>query len=167
MFMETCMISITYLTGDATKPQADGNKIIAHICNDEGKWGRGFVLAVSKLSPEPEHTYRKRYSRNKSSKLGDVQIVLLQDNPDLWVANMIAQRGVASAVNRTPIRYDALRKCLNKLAVCANACDASVHMPRIGCGLAGGAWDKVEPLIEQELCARDVHVYIYDLEYAA
>jgi len=23
--------------------------------------------------------------------------------------------------------------------------NAKVHMPRIGCGLAGGTWDKIEP----------------------
>ena len=38
---------------------ADGNKVIAHICNDGGGWGKGFVLAVSARWPEPEREYRK------------------------------------------------------------------------------------------------------------
>ncbi|WP_253732040.1 hypothetical protein [Listeria monocytogenes] len=42
------MTQITYLKGDATNPMAKGNKIIAHICNDVGGWGKGFVLAISR-----------------------------------------------------------------------------------------------------------------------
>lgn len=42
------MKTIQYLKGDATNPQVEGNKIITHICNDIGGWGKGFVLAISK-----------------------------------------------------------------------------------------------------------------------
>lgn len=35
-------------------------------------------------------------------------------------------------------------------------------MPRIGCGLAGGKWSRIEPLIANTLCARDVEVTVYD-----
>jgi hypothetical protein len=35
-------------------------------------------------------------------------------------------------------------------------------MPRIGCGLAGGDWSRIEPLIEEQLCARGVQVTVYD-----
>lgn len=157
------MIPITYLVGDATKPQVEGNKIITHICNDIGKWGRRFVLAVSKLDPEAEWTYWRCYNHKQNHELGDIQIVPSWKTPETWIVNMIAQRGVMTTTSRAPIRYDALQHCLNKLAVCSNAYDASVHMPRIGCGLAGGTWDKVEPLIEQELSARDTAVYVYDL----
>ena len=38
------MATIHYIKGDATQPQAKGNKVIAHICNDLGGWGKGFVL---------------------------------------------------------------------------------------------------------------------------
>jgi hypothetical protein len=34
------MKTILYLKGDATNPQVEGNKIIAHICNDIGGWGK-------------------------------------------------------------------------------------------------------------------------------
>jgi len=39
---------IQYLKGDATDPKVHGTAIVAHICNDKGGWGKGFVLAVSK-----------------------------------------------------------------------------------------------------------------------
>jgi len=40
--------------------------------------------------------------------------------------------------------------------------DAFVHMPRIGCGLAGGTWDRIEPIIVRALCEHDVAVTVYD-----
>jgi O-acetyl-ADP-ribose deacetylase (regulator of RNase III) len=39
---------INYINGDATPPLAKGIKIIAHICNAMGGWGKGFVVAISK-----------------------------------------------------------------------------------------------------------------------
>jgi O-acetyl-ADP-ribose deacetylase (regulator of RNase III) len=79
--------------GDATAPQAEGNKIIVHVCNDLGGWGKGFVVAISRRWPEPERQYRQ-WHRGRASHdfgLGAVQLVAVQ--PDLWVANMVAQHG--------------------------------------------------------------------------
>jgi len=61
------------------------------------------------------------------------------------------------------VRYPAIEACLEKLAVEALRLEASVHMPRIGCGLAGGTWDRIEPIIERTLTKQDVDVYVYDL----
>ena len=41
--------------------------------------------------------------------------------------------------------------------------DASDHMPRIGCGLAGGDWAEIEPMITETLCAAGIEVVVYDL----
>jgi O-acetyl-ADP-ribose deacetylase (regulator of RNase III) len=48
------MQAINYIKGDATAPISKGEKIICHICNDIGGWGKGFVLAISKRWKEPE-----------------------------------------------------------------------------------------------------------------
>jgi hypothetical protein len=48
------MNAIDYRTGDATDPVGEGARIICHVCNDIGGWGRGFVVALSKRWPEPE-----------------------------------------------------------------------------------------------------------------
>lgn len=132
------MKAIQYLQGDATSPQAEGNKVIAHICNDLGGWGKGFVLAVSRRWPEPEADYRKWHSEQSQNDFGLGAVQLVQVEPEIWVANMIGQRGLKASKEGPPIRYDALRRCLEKLAVFASGNGASVHMPRIGCGLAGG-----------------------------
>jgi O-acetyl-ADP-ribose deacetylase (regulator of RNase III) len=52
-------MDIAYHTGDATRPVGRGNKIIAHVCNDQGRWGKGFVMAISARWPLPEEAYRK------------------------------------------------------------------------------------------------------------
>jgi O-acetyl-ADP-ribose deacetylase (regulator of RNase III) len=41
--------------------------------------------------------------------------------------------------------------------------NASIHMPRIGCGLAGGDWREIEPVIQDELAGRNHDVTVYDL----
>jgi len=34
-------MDIKYIKGDATNPAGEGNKLIVHICNDIGGWGKG------------------------------------------------------------------------------------------------------------------------------
>ncbi|MFB6479598.1 macro domain-containing protein [Streptomyces virginiae] len=156
------METLKIIAGDATNPQAKGPKVIAHICNDLGGWGKGFVLAVSRRWPEPEREYR-RWHRERAGNdfaLGAVQFVHVR--ADIWVANMVAQRGMRTGSGGPPIRYEALERCLNSVAEHALAHNASVHMPRIGCGLAGGNWERIEPVIDKTLGARDVATTVYD-----
>lgn len=150
-----------YVLGDATDPYGDGKIIIAHVCNDVRAWGAGFVLALSRRWPQPERAYRKLAMQRGALKLGTVQMVPVTDR--ITVANMIAQHGIYAQEGVPPIRYDALEACLDIVASHAKAATASVHMPRIGCGLAGGTWDQVGPLVERSLCDHDVVVWVYDL----
>ena len=156
------MKEISYLVGDATAPEAPGPKIIVHVCNDIGAWGKGFVMALSKRWSEPESQYKKWYRERESNdfELGAVQLVQVED--DLWVANMIGQHGLKPTKEGPPIRYNAVEKCLGKVAKKAKELYASVHMPRIGCGLAGGKWEEIEPSITGQLSEKDIEVYVYD-----
>jgi O-acetyl-ADP-ribose deacetylase (regulator of RNase III) len=156
------MAMIEYIKGDATQPQAKGNRIIAHVCNDLGGWGKGFVLAVSKRWPGPEAAYRAWHKDRAKNDFGLGAVQVVQVETYIWVANMVAQRGMKTGSSGPPIRYEAVRDCLGKLAVEAAALAASVHMPRIGCGLAGGRWEEIEPLILDELTSKGVEVTIYD-----
>jgi O-acetyl-ADP-ribose deacetylase (regulator of RNase III) len=156
------MTTIIYLKGDATSPQAKGVKIIAHICNDLGKWGKGFVMAVSARWPGPERAYREwhRGRAGNDFALGSVQFVQVETY--IWVANMVSQHGVKGGSRKPPIQYEAAEKALEKVAQKALELKASVHMPRIGCGLAGGVWGRMEPIIVNRLCEKDVAVTVYD-----
>jgi O-acetyl-ADP-ribose deacetylase (regulator of RNase III) len=156
------MADIAYRKGDATAPMAPGHKIICHVCNDVGGWGKGFVLAISNRWSEPERRFRAWCNQGEAGGFHLGAIQLIQVEPDLSVANMIAQRGVRPTGGVPPIRYDALRQCLAKLAESALPLRASIHMPRIGCGLAGGTWPEVEAIINATLIAADVPVHVYD-----
>lgn len=212
----TKTVKIQYVKGDATAPIATSSNnsdnkhamIIVHVCNDIGRWGKGFVMAVSRRWKAPEQAYREWYaqlqqdrksttpwknhpssistirsngdsnSKNRSNsitsgtfEMGAVQHVRVEDN--MWVANIIGQRGIAMSSNKNnhshttkripPIRYDAIRRGLQKVAQHANVLGgATVHMPRIGCGLAGGTWDDIEPLIVRELSELGIAVWVYD-----
>ena len=147
-----------YLTGDATDPVARP-AVIAHVCNDIGGWGAGFVLAISKRWPEPEADYRAWHRSGDGFELGRTRLV--QVEPELWVANMIAQRDIRRRGGTPPIRYDALREALTELHDTAPE-GASIHMPRIGCGLAGGSWDEVGPIVEETLSDQGRKVFVYD-----
>ena len=156
------MTPITYLKGDATSPQAKGNKVIAHICNDIGGWGKGFVLAISNRWPSPESQYRL-WHRNRAQNnfaLGQSQFVPV--TPYITIANMIGQRGVKTGSHGPPIRYDAVAQCLQEVVSYTASINGSLHMPRIGCGLAGGKWERIEPLILDALNNNPIPVYIYD-----
>ena len=140
---------ITYLQGDATNPIVKP-AIIVHICNDVGAWGAGFVMAISQKWKLPETKYREWLRKpDEDFILGKVQFVDV--GSDIYIANMIAQHNIHK--KGTPrgiyIRYDALDTALQ--AVANYRKDVSIHMPRIGCGLAGGTWEKIEPIIEKNL----------------
>jgi O-acetyl-ADP-ribose deacetylase (regulator of RNase III) len=155
-------MELNYIKGDATAPIGEGNKIIAHVCNDIGGWGRGFVLALSKRWSAPELEFKKWYRSGEKYSLGEVIFVQVEENT--WVANMVGQHDIKpDKEGNPPVRYEAIGKALSKVAVFAKEINASVHMPRIGCGLAGGTWDKVEPIIIQELTANGIRVTVYDL----
>lgn len=155
------MNNIHYTKGDATKPEAEGNKIIVHICNDIGGWGKGFVMAISKRWKAPEQEYRKWYTSQDNFTLGAVQFV--QVEKDLWIANLIGQHKVRKDENgNPPIRYEAIQEGLKIVHNKTKELEASIHMPRIGCGLAGGTWDKIEPLIIKELSKNKISTTVYD-----
>jgi O-acetyl-ADP-ribose deacetylase (regulator of RNase III) len=153
---------INYLIGDATQPKITDNKIIVHICNDIGAWGKGFVMAISKRWKEPEKEYRNWFKNQGNFSLGQIQFIKVED--DIWIANLIGQHKINKDENgNAPIRYDAIKVGLNKVVEFAKENTATVHMPRIGCGLAGGTWDKIEPILKETLLKNEVATYVYDI----
>lgn len=61
-------------------------------------------------------------------------------------------------------RPDVLRMALESLAVKAKALNASVALPwKLSCGICGGNWDEVLPMIEETM--KDVQCTIYKREW--
>jgi len=156
-------MSIRYVVGDATSPLGPGPKVIVHVCNDAGKWGKVFVLAVSKKWPMAETAYRAWDKQRGEPPFGLGQVQFVEVSDGIWVANLIGQHGLRRSGGQPPVRYDAIATGLARVAAFAASQKASVHMPRIGCGLASGRWEEVEPLIEYHLLAAGIEVAVYDL----
>jgi O-acetyl-ADP-ribose deacetylase (regulator of RNase III) len=154
---------IRYHEGDVTRPIGSGPRIVAHCCNDVGRFGAGVASAITKRWPLAQAQYLRWSQRELGGAalaLGAVQLVRV--DTALWIANIIGQSGVARLDDpRVPIRYDALRTGLGKLCDAALARSASVHMPRIGMGYAKGDWAVIEPLITETLVAGGVEVTVY------
>lgn len=121
------------------------------------------LLLFPKGGKEPELSYREWYKSGENFNLGEIQLV--QTTSDIWIANMIGQHKINKSTHGIPpIRYEAVEKCLEKLAEEALSLNAVVCMPRIGCGLAGGKWEEIEKIIIRTLIHRQVDVYVYDFE---
>lgn len=175
---------IQYVQGDITKPVETGDaRYIVHIVNDRGGFGRGVAHAIAEAWPNVRNRYLEWYrvgstwsshllfdeslSRRSPFELGEYQIVQVDSAPNpLYVVNILAQHGYRSAQNPVPFQVDYAYKALKSLAyqiAYGSHPYATVHMPRIGCGLGGSSWNLVETMVHQALVERSVNVYVYDL----
>jgi hypothetical protein len=66
---------------------------------------------------------------------------------EIFVANIVGQHGYRPGPDGPAVRYPAIATALSVVADRALELKASVHMPRIGCGLAGGRWEVALSLI--------------------
>ena len=153
-------MTLHYIDGDATYPERttpNRSNVIAHVCNDIGAWGRGFVMAISTRFPQARTSYLRAI--REGGKLGDLYVFGREDWGCIVVAHMIAQKGVGRGKRR--VQYGPLRQCLGLLADYAKAqhTHPAIHMPRIGCGLGGGSWEEIGPIVEDRLKGLDVYVY--------
>lgn len=163
------MVNIEYVTGDATNPQGDGLKIIAHIVNSSGGWGAGFVVPLGAKYPYAESSYRQWHKGVTQGSLlnefpefdlGSTQFITVESS--VIVANMCAQDGYQSKTVPVPLSYAALCICLVDVFIQASKLNASVHMPRIGCGLGGGNWVKVLECLDAANVSASVAVQQYN-----
>jgi len=159
---EVVVPNLTLLRGDALEPRGTGERIIAHIVNDTTpNWGAGFGRVVKDRYPSAQKDFSGWVTQNPSDFfLGNVHISAISD--ELSVLHMIAQRGYGPSV-KPRIRYAALKDCLEKLKGIALSRGASVHMPRIGTGYAGGNWSYILELIDEILVRSNIDVTIYTL----
>jgi O-acetyl-ADP-ribose deacetylase (regulator of RNase III) len=160
------------VVGDVTNPQISSPyeiSVISHVCNNENKFGAGFVLALSKKWAQPEKVYREFCEKNKGlpilgkvcyAKIGNLFII----------ANMIAQDGTVSENNPKPIKYRALANCMAEVTDYINMIKTQrsnpvvIHAPKFGSGLAQATWEFVLELIEELWINEGLDVVIYNFE---
>jgi len=153
---------LKYLRGDALEPRGSGPRIIAHIVNDKTpNWGAGFPVAMKKKWPMVQKDFRQWTTLDRTNlSLGKVHTTQVSD--DIMIVHMIAQHGYGPS-SKPRVRYGILGDCLNKLATIALGQGATIHMPRIGTGQAGGNWWIIADLIDQALAKQNLGVTVYDL----
>jgi hypothetical protein len=160
---------IKNVVGDATDPQTTHDReisIISHCCNNENKWGSGFVLALNKKWKEPERVYRIFCGNSRNSPLlGKVCYAKISDK--LVVANMIGQDGTISSDNPKPIKYRHLANCMAKVAgyiemiKTQTSNTVAIHSPMFGSLRAGGDWNIILELIKEIWVENGIDVVIY------
>lgn len=147
--------------GDATKPRGKGIKIIAQIVNTTGGLGLGFGKSLSKNYPIIK-TELQRWQENKQDfKLGKNKLFSVHE--DIFVCQMLAQKGLFEKNGEIPLKYSSLRECLIDLQIQAENIGASIHMPMIGAGQAKGDWKIIKGIIHDELVSKGIPVFIYML----
>jgi len=76
---------------------------------------------------------------------------------------MIGQYGLKKSNSKgEPVRYEAIKTCLRHVCSKARELNATIHMPKIGCGIAGGDWRVIELLIQKCLSNKGIAVFVYD-----
>ncbi len=151
---------IQFLQGDVLRPRGSGRKLITHVVSDATpNWGgRGVAIAIKKKWEKAQEEFRNWFGQRE--RLGKVHFCEVDDG--IEIATMVSQRGYGPS--KSPrIRYAALETALQSVSVRAQKTSATVHMPRIGCGQAGGSWMLVEELINSSLIAANLSVTVYDL----
>lgn len=156
---------INYIKGDALHPNQEGSGVLAHCCNDLGVMGAGIALAIAKKWPIVKSRYVQWYRDRAGIKpfnVGQTQFVQVEEN--LVVANMIGQHDIRAKDGRAPVRYGAIQMCLEDVRnyIQDNKIDYFCCPYLMASDRAGGEWEEIEKLIQQEIVDHDIPVYVYD-----
>nr|WP_314459971.1 macro domain-containing protein [uncultured Clostridium sp.] len=144
---------LKYYSGDIFTSDAD---IICHQVNCQGVFERGIAGQIKKMFPEVEKTYRiitKQWQEQSgqitSGLLGRVSAQPVELNGRWFlIANLYGQDNYGK--NGVYTDYKALSQAVNEIRdfVDVRGRLEKVAFPYgIGCGNAGGDWDKVEEIL--------------------
>jgi hypothetical protein len=160
----TASPSISYVAGDATTPRGSGPRLIAHVVNNQASRWAPHSLAGQLAQTYPHAAFLfSTWVLDDPTRLhlGNVHFADVPGQ-DLTVASMVAQHGYGPSAEMR-LSYEALGSCLRTVAEQAARLGASVHLPRIGTGQAGGRWPVVRELIDRTLCRHHIPVTVYTL----
>lgn len=152
--------------GDASEPIGAEPKLLLQVVNDQARiWGGGFAKKNGKKWTEAQADFRQWAFNRNNLKLGNIRPFDIQ--PDLTLVSLVAQHGFGRPTSGPRIKYGYLLSALEKVADLAVKKGASVHMPRIGTGEAGGNWNVIEGIVKEALTSRGIKVTIYDFSPAS
>ena len=154
-----------YHFGNAAIP-IHSSMLIIHIVNKLGKWGKGFVLALSGNYPEAKKSYLAWSKDLQTFLLGNVDFCEVDPDEKIYVGNMLAQEGIKRHKNDKElyVQYDQLKECLLKVADFALINRLEVQCPLIGAGLGGGDWNIISEMILDTICYKKINCHVIRLD---
>jgi O-acetyl-ADP-ribose deacetylase (regulator of RNase III) len=153
---------IVYKKGDVTKPENKNKFILMHCCNDKGVYNAGVAKAIRR---KWNGAYRSYYIYVAKNRSGDILgTVDFWKNPEkeMYVANCIGQRSYGR-ISRKYVNYKALRKCFQQIRKFNENKNYDIICPKLGSGLAGGDWNIISKIVEEEICEYGMNVCVYEL----
>lgn len=123
--------------------------VIVHQVNCRKAMGKGIAFSIRNKYPNVYIAYKARPTWN----LGDVQFVCVEyyknAKPKKIICNLAGQDGYGYGMCFT--NYTALREGLKKVNEFSNKFEYQIYIPyKMGCGNAGGEWQKVLKIIKEE-----------------
>lgn len=155
-------LPIRLLHGNVLEPRNGGKKIICQLVNDKAiKWGGGVARKIAKRFPGAEKAYTEQVMQiPQRDRLG--RVIFSEASEDLTIASLIGQEGFGPSLFPR-IRYAELQTSLEQVADHAASIGASIHMPKIGTGSAGGDWSTIEEMIDDVMVRKGLFVNVYDV----
>lgn len=136
------------ITGDLIKYAQNGKfDVIIHGCNCFCKMGGGIALQLSKLYPIVLITDQTTLVGD-TNKLGTFTSVKVNDG--FVVVNAYTQYSYGSGLQ---VDYDAVKSCFKLIK--EKFSGLRIGYPLIGAGLAGGDWNIISKIIDEELIDED------------
>ncbi len=151
------MKTIKYVKGDLIRDAEKDYDVIAHGCNAFCTFGAGIALGVKNKWPEA-YAADKRTVYGDSGKLGTYSSWTTPSG--LVILNLYTQWQYRGAPDDIKADYEAIRKCMKLIK--QNFYGQRIGLPLVGAGLAGGDWDVISEIIEEELNGEDVTVVIWE-----
>lgn len=150
--MKTCK-------GDLIKLALAGHfDVIAHGCNCFTNMGAGIAVQIRRLFPEAWKVDADTVIGDKS-KLGTYTKATIQRGFIIFdVVNAYTQYGCN--VKLVNVDYDAIRNVMKSIK--QEYRNKRIGLPLIGCGLAGGDWNIVSQIIQEELDGEDVTIVEFE-----
>ena len=151
---------IKYEKGDLLDREKFKFNAIVHGCNCFHTMKSGVAGQIAERYPEAIEADKMTEFGDKK-KLGSISVgaVELGDDPYL-IINAYTQ--FEYGTGKVHLDYEALEAAREQINEVFKPEDYTLGFPQIGCGLAGGDWDKVEEIMNKVFKDREITVVIYE-----
>ncbi len=142
--------------GDLIQMAKNGEfDVILHGCNCMCEMGAGIAKAIRENFPEAYQEDQKTEPGDRS-KLGTCTYATCKVNDhQVDVVNAYTQFDYKKQKqDEVLVDYEAVRSCLRWIK--QNYSGQRIGLPKIGAGLAGGDWERISQIIDEELGDEDI-----------